>query len=216
MDEHPKCLDLCCCAGGASMGYHRAGFEVVGVDIEPQPDYPFKFIQADALDYLLDNYQDYDFIHVSPPCQAYSVTKNMHDNEYPDLVGLFRYFLNLTDKPYVMENVPGSPLINYISLDGTMFDLRVIRKRYFESNLPLVQPGKGIKKGYTSKRGKGYSTFDNAYYITVAGNNFRYSDAKVAMDIDWMPRKSLKQAIPPIYTHFVGLQVMYLIKDNNE
>lgn len=214
-----KLLDLCCCAGGASMGYHRAGFTVKGVDIDPQPNYPFEFVQTDCFEYLADHYQEFDAIHASVPCQKYSVTGNMYDNShYPDLIAPMRNALIATGKPYIMENVPGSPMQNYIYLDGTMFPetLRVIRMRYFEGNILLLQPPRGKKLGYTSGRGKSYSSFDDGYYITVAGHNFRFRDGCVAMDIDWMTRNELCEAIPPVFTEFLGRQMMTYLVNSSE
>lgn len=120
----PKLLDLFCGAGGAAMGYHRAGFEVTGIDINPQPHYPFKFIQADAMTYPLGGFDCY---HASPPCQRYSIlTRGLHQDRienYPDLIAPIRDRLLHTGKPYVIENVEGARklLINPVKLCGTMF-----------------------------------------------------------------------------------------------
>ena len=117
----PRALDLFCCAGGASEGLRRAGFEVVGVDIEPQPHYPFEFHQADALTFPLDGF---DFIWASPPCQAYTLCQRIQKNEHPDLVAPIRERLHANGAPYCIENVPGAPLVEPIELCGTMFGLR--------------------------------------------------------------------------------------------
>lgn len=166
----PRLLDLFCGAGGAAMGYHRAGFEVVGVDIRPQPNYPFRFLQADALDFLHDvllcqrtglkDEQGFPFefvaIHASPPCQAYSVLRRANpDAEYPDLIHPTRALLQATGLPWVIENVPGAPLDYSIQLCGSMFGLgaesgngetalweyRQLRQhRLFETSFPILQP----------------------------------------------------------------------------
>lgn len=129
MKKKPKLLDLFCGAGGAAMGYYQAGFEIVGVDIKPQKNFPFTFIQDDALNYPLDGF---DAIHASPPCQAYSVASQVHRNKgkkYPDLINPVREILKLSDKLWCIENVNNSPLINPIMLCGTMFNLGVFRHR---------------------------------------------------------------------------------------
>ncbi len=214
----PKLLDLFCCEGGAGEGYKRAGFDVTGIDIDYQPNNPHKFIQADAMEYVANNYQEYDFIHASPPCQKYSVTGNMYDNSHhPDLLPQVRTLLKGIGKPYVIENVPGSPMENFIKLRGDMFGLRVLRMRYFESNIMLIAPSMPKKKGYTSGKGKKYSSFDDGYYISVAGHNYRFLDGCVAMDIHWMSRKGLSQSVPPAYTQYIGNQLMtyWLSKNSN-
>src|SRR3989337_2338587 len=134
-----KCLDLFCCGGGAGMGYHLAGMEVVGVDIDPQPKYPFAFVQADALEYLAAHGHEFDFIHASPPCQKWSIITKCGGNiDHPDLIDPVRELLQRSGKPWVIENVPGSPLRDPIMLCGTMFGLGTSRgyilrrHRYFE------------------------------------------------------------------------------------
>jgi DNA (cytosine-5)-methyltransferase 1 len=135
----PRILDLFCGAGGASAGYARAGFDVVGVDLNPQPRYPFEFHQADALTFPLDGF---DAIHASPPCQAYSTMRRglWKDREHPDLIAPIRDRLIGADVPYVIENVEGARrlLVNPVLLCGTMFGLgtkegnQLRRHRYFE------------------------------------------------------------------------------------
>jgi DNA (cytosine-5)-methyltransferase 1 len=151
-----RLLDLFCGAGGAAMGYYRAGYtEIVGVDIHPQKRYPFTFVQGDALEYLAAHGHEFDLIHASPPCQAYSRARMLQGNDHPDLVGPTRELLIASGKPYIIENVVGAPLINPIRLTGTMFGLLTVRPRLFESNLPipmLLEPpfaGKHAKMGST-------------------------------------------------------------------
>jgi DNA (cytosine-5)-methyltransferase 1 len=141
----PTLLDLFCCQGGAAMGYHRAGFRVVGVDIKPQPRYPFEFVQADALDFLEKHGRSFDAIHASPPCQAFSTLKGMPNaKEHPNLIPQTRELLIATGKPYVIENVPKAPLVDAVLLCGTMFGLRTScgaelrRHRLFETNWLLM------------------------------------------------------------------------------
>ena len=143
----PQLLDLFCGAGGAATGYHRAGFDVVGVDIEPQPRYPFTFVQADAMTYPLDGFDAY---HGSPPCQDYS--KNMKcfvkPGAYPRLIEPTRERLKATGKPWVIENVVGAPLptqtdlfgAHGVELCGSMFGMRIFRHRLFETSFPIVAP----------------------------------------------------------------------------
>jgi len=200
-----KVLDLCCGAGGASMGYDWAGFDVVGVDIKPQKHYPFEFIQDDALNFLLCNdLSEFDLIHSSPPCQAYSKVCAVHRQAgkiYLDIILKLRFLLVKSNKPYVMENVPGSPLCRPVMLCGTMFDLKVLRHRLFESNFYIKSPGECNHAG----------TVENGDYFTVCGNGSAKGRDTVsmwsdAMDIHWMTRAELTQAIPPAYTRYIGDQ----------
>ena len=191
------------------MGYHRAGFEVVGVDINPQPRFPFEFHQADALTFPLDGF---DVIHASPPCQRYSVASNIHGNpryRHHDLVSPTRERLK-TMPFYVIENVPGSPLKNPIMLCGTMFNgLRVYRHRFFECGgfvIPLT-----MQCNHTHRMGKSkgeYHTLEKSPFITCVGHSFKGSDGRIAMDIPWMTRDELSQAIPPAYTELIGKQLI--------
>ena len=184
------------------MGLHRAGFEVVGVDIRPQPRYPFEFHQADALTFPTEGF---DFIWASPPCQAYSITAKIHSNEHPELVEPVREKLVASGLPYVIENVVGAPLLNPFTLCGTMFGLKVYRHRLFEASFFVLVPPHDQHSG-TTNASRAYSSFeDGASVICVAGNNFRREDGAVAMAIDWpMSRKEMAQAIPPAYSEFIG------------
>ncbi|MFB9953561.1 DNA cytosine methyltransferase [Cellulomonas denverensis] len=134
-------LDLFCCAGGAAMGYRRAGFDVVGVDIDPQPRYPFEFHQGDALKFLLEHHGEFDAFHASPPCQAYTLAQRIQGNDHPDFIAATRSAFELIGKPWVIENVPGSPLNHPVTYCGASFPgLRVYRHRLFESSIPLTPP----------------------------------------------------------------------------
>jgi DNA (cytosine-5)-methyltransferase 1 len=203
----PRLLDLFCGAGGAAMGYHRAGFEVVGVDIKPQPHYPFEFHQADALTFPLDGF---DAIHASPPCQAYSVTRSLRKRVHPDLVDPTRERLIAAGIPWVMENVKGAPLRNALVLCGTMFDgLRVYRHRLFEAEPPIYFPPLACNHSFVMPASKGeYHRLDEQAFITAVGHNFQASSGRVAMGIDWMTRDELSQAIPPAYTEWIGRQLI--------
>lgn len=203
-------LDLFSGAGGCGVGYHRAGFEITGIDNKWQKRYPFNFIQADALEYLEKYGNRYDVIHASPPCQAYSIANNIHKREYPELIEPLRELLIATGKPYIIENVIGAPLNNTIMLCGTMFGLKVIRHRLFESNLDLYCDLMCDHRGKVNPRGT-RSSFETGDYIIVAGHNFIAKDAKIAMGIDWMVREELREAIPPAYTEYIGKQLWKIL-----
>lgn len=200
-----RLLDLFCGAGGSAMGYHRAGFEVIGVDIVHQPNYPFTFFQADAMEFPLID--DFDVIHASPPCQAYStMTKRWGRNqEHPDLVAATRERLIESGVPYVIENVVGAPLINPIRLCGSSFGLAVRRHRLFEmSDPPLLVPpcqhdGPALQvnghPGGSSRRDP-KARFGNL------------TEWKAGMGISWMDADELAEAIPPAYTEWIGRHLM--------
>ncbi len=186
------------------MGYHLAGFEVVGVDIEPQKRYPFEFIQADALEYIAQHGHKFDVIHASPPCQVYSVTSHLSSGNHPDLVAITRETIKATGKPYVIENVPGAPLINPIMLCGTMFpELRVIRHRLFETSPVIWWPP--AQCYHWSKIGK--NGFCSIFGEPSREKGGGMDVAKQAMGIDWMIGLELSQAIPPAYTRWLGMQI---------
>jgi DNA (cytosine-5)-methyltransferase 1 len=216
-----RLLDLFCGAGGAAMGYSRAGFtEIVGVDINPQKRYPFEFVQGDALEYVAQHGHKYDLIVAGPPCQLYSVTAGLSKGGYPDLVGPTREALQATGKPYIIENVPGAPLENPLMLCGTMFpELRVRRHRLFECWPAIWFPpgmcyhwGRCGNKNTVNERGKRVNqSFDTSQFITVTGNYFRKRDGAAAMGIDWMTKNELSQAIPPAYTEWLAREMLRLI-----
>jgi DNA (cytosine-5)-methyltransferase 1 len=206
-----RLLDLFCGAGGCSMGYYRAGFEVVGVDIHAQPRYPFEFHQADAMTYPLDGF---DVIHASPPCQAYSITRHIHpENKYPDLVDKTRVRLEKSNAYWVIENVNGAPLRVVGMLCGLMFGLKVLRHRYFECSFGCLFPlHPKHPKGNLTHCSNGYSGISSEF-VCVAGHNYKKTAGARAMGIDWMnSRKELSQAIPPAYTEYIGRQLMEILK----
>ena len=181
------------------MGYHRVGFEVVGVDINTQPHYPFEFHQADALTYPLEGFDAY---HASPPCQRYTSMLNhglTPREKHSDLVAQTRSILIATGKPYVIENVRGAPLLRPIMICGETFGLRVTRHRYFECNFTLISPehlphrGTGIRKQN-----------DGGYYYRVYGHETGKASWGKAMGINWMRTPELAQAVPPAYTEYIG------------
>lgn len=214
--RRPRLLDLFCCAGGAAMGYHRAGFEVIGVDKDPQPNYPFEFHQADALTYPLEGF---DVIHASPPCQSYSdlAKRNGNGSEWPRLVNPMRERLLEWGGPYVIENVdPCEDLIAPIRLCGTMFPgLRVIRHRLFESNVHPVllnEPphGKHPLVFTHDKRKAHYGKLDQntSFVQATGGGNATIANKRAAMGCDWMNNHELNEAIPPAYTEYIGRLLM--------
>ena len=211
MSSRPRLLDLFCCAGGAGEGYRRAGFDVVGVDVAPQPNFPFPFIQADARGLDPEFIATFDVVHASPPCQAYSdlAARNGNGHEWPKLIEPTRELLKASGRPYIMENVEGAPLVDYVVLCGTMFPgLRVLRHRLFETNFPvLVPPHRKHPKVHTwDKRKNHYGKTDEwADFVQVTGGgNCSIAAARDAMGIDWMSKREINEAIPPVYTEFVG------------
>ena len=214
LPTRPRLLDLFCGAGGCAVGYHRAGFDVVGIDLHPQPNYPFEFVQADALEFMREGggawgARQFDAIHASPPCQAYSALRTLSDNEHADLVGPTRELLEATGLPYVIENVPGSPVRRDFILCGSMFGLgatcrdgiwrQLRRHRWFETNfgfglVPSCQH-QGQPVGVYGHGGGGQMT--RGYKATK-------SEAEACLGIDWMDRRELSQAIPPAFAQYVG------------
>ena len=221
-----RLLDLFCGAGGASKGYHDAGFEVVGVDINNQRNYPFEFHKADAMTFPFDGF---DVIHASPPCQAYSITKHTHDKEHPDLLNPTRQRLQASGLPYVIENVIGAEMPGSIVLCGSSFGLTATdvdgtplvlkRHRQFESNL-LIE---GFPCRCSFYKAKGYKvggvygggSTDRFHAENVRHGGYTPSKAVRAelMGIDWMSIANLNQSIPPAYTTFIGLQIEGMIRD---
>ena len=216
-----RLLDLFSCAGGAGVGYARAGFEVVGVDIDPQPHYPLTFVQANVLDLDPEFLRQFDVIHASPPCQSYSdlAKRNRNGHMWPRLIEPVREMLQSSGRPYVIENVQGAPLINPVVLCGTMFpSLRVLRHRLFESNVPLVAPPHGSHPLVFThdKRKAHHGTLDqNVSFVQVTGGgNCSISNARLAMGIDWMNKSELNEAIPPAYTEYLGGQLVAYLSQN--
>lgn len=210
-----RALDLFCGAGGASAGLARAGFEVTGVDIEEQPEYPFTFVKADALSFDVSGY---DLVWASPKCQRYSAATRQtgRPEEYPDQIPSIRSMLRESHIPYIIENVVGAPLMNPVTLCGSMFGLGVIRHRLFETSFPLPPPPAHHHSG----------SIVTGEYVTVAGNGgvpawtmkererrglprhvpdeMSIGRWREAMGIPWMSRRTLVQAIPPAYSEWIG------------
>ena len=199
------------------MGLYRAGFEVVGVDFKPQPRYPFKFIQADALTFPLEGY---DFIWASPPCQRFSdlAKRNGNAHEWPDLVDPIRQRVLASGAEYVIENVEGAPLRNAVVLCGTMFPgLRVLRHRLFEASFPIFVPEHGRHPlVFTMDKRKahyGKMNQDTAFVQVTGGGNCSVKNAADAMGIDWMIKDELNEAIPPAYAMHIGRDAIFHIQE---
>ena len=207
----PLALDLFCGAGGASLGLRQAGFRVVGVDISPQPRYPFEFKCRDALDASL-TLDRYDFIWASPPCQAHTAMKTMHNAKpHDDLIAPIRAMLKRSGKLYCIENVEGAPLINPFTLCGTMFSLRghgaqLRRHRIFETNFPVIAPECSHDRGPTigiyggHVRNRKRRPGSNARGV----EDFPIEAAHEAMQITYMTLGELSQAIPPAYSNHIA------------
>lgn len=209
----PRLLDLFGGAGGAGMGYIRAGWDVVGVDIKPQLDYPSTLVIGDALDFLADNWQYFDAIHASPPCQASSaLSKGTNKGrEYVQLIPETRRLLRATGLPTVIENVQGSDLRRDLTLCGEMFGLGVLRHRYFElGRWSMPAPAHKAHRGRV--RGWRHGEFFDGPYLAVygdGGGKGSVAEWQAAMGIDWTDdRKAIAEAIPPAYTELIGAQLL--------
>jgi len=208
----PHLLDLFCGAGGAAMGYHRAGFEVVGVDIRPQPRYPFTFVQADALEFLAAaNLAGIDAIHASPPCQDHSVISGQagkHGTGW--LLSATREALAAQTAPWIIENVPGAPMRADFLLCGEMFGLRTVRHRRFELDprLPFllsVPPHQAHQRRTVSRQR--IANLAAGMNISITGNTGS-TIGPACMGINWMHGGEMSQAIPPAYTEYIGQQLV--------
>lgn len=217
--SNPIILDTFCGGGGAAVGYNRAGFDVVGIDIKPQKHYPFPFILGDALDILARMLQgekflagdgrwygieDFDAIHASPPCQGYSVM-NINAESYPRLIEEVRCLLKSIGRPYAIENVEGArrEMKNFVMLCGTMFGLRVRRHRLFECD-PMIAMSPMTCYHYLRVVKKGMKPDRNKHFAAIYGHFSDKEYGREAMDINWMSSDELSEAIPPAYTEYIG------------
>ncbi len=214
--SRPLLLDLFCGAGGAAVGYHRAGFDIVGVDCNPQPNYPFRFVKADAIVVLEDFFMhsrpwqgDVAAVHASPPCQFYSQMSQCRPglaDDYPNLIGPVRELVEALELPYVIENVPRarSWMLNPITLCGQSFGLELYRHRLFESNTLLMQPDHPKHVIPASKAGH----WKPGTIMSISGHVSPIAKAREVMGIDWMTRDELAESIPPAFTEFIGAQLI--------
>lgn len=223
LPRKPLLLDLFCCAGGAGVGYSRAGFDVVGVDIVLRPNYPLPFIRADAMTLDPKFIALFDAIHASPPCQSYSdlAKRNGNGDDWPRLVEPVRDMLIASGRPYVIENVEGSPLLNPVVLCGTMFPgLRVLRHRLFEANFEIKSPPhrKHPKVHTFDKRKSHFGKTDEwrDFVQVTGGGNCTLAAARDAMGIDWMTKGEINEAIPPAYTELIGRQLIAILAAGGE
>ncbi|MET7848080.1 SAM-dependent methyltransferase [Streptomyces avermitilis] len=201
----PRLLDLFCCQGGAAKGYADAGFDVTGVDKDPQPRYPYAFVQADAIAYVLAYGAEFDFIHASPPCQHDSECQRIQGNSHPDLITPTRTALETTGRPWVMENVRGAApkLREPVMLCARMFGLDNYRHRYFETGggFHLPQPDHPAHLVPQAKMGR---PVPHGYYGQFVGNFSGVDLARRVLGVPWMNRDGIRECIPPAYTEHIG------------
>ncbi|MFC9753385.1 SAM-dependent methyltransferase [Streptomyces sp. NPDC056921] len=201
----PRLLDAFSCQGGAAMGYHRAGFDVTGVDINPQPRYPFTFIQGDAVQYIRAHGAEFDFIHASPPCQHDSDCQRIQGRAHPDLIAPTRAALESTGRPWVIENVGGArpKLVRPVLLCGPMLGVRTYRHRYFETGgsftLPQLQ-----HPSHTVPQAKMGRPVLPGHFGQYVGNFSGVQAARQVMGVPWMNRDGIRECIPPAYTRWIG------------
>jgi DNA (cytosine-5)-methyltransferase 1 len=203
----PRLLDLFCGAGGCSVGYHRAGFDVTGVDISPQPRYPFEFVQADAMTFPLDGF---NAIHASPPCHDHTPLAALSGTDdtgwmLPDT----RKRLTAWGGPWIIENVEGAPMRPDLKLCGCMFKLRVDRVRWFElsDHFGLVMAIEHRKHKTRTATKNRRALWEQGWNVSITGDVGTYLGPE-AMGIDWMTGNELSQAIPPAYTEYIGSQLL--------
>lgn len=213
-----KALDLFCKAGGAGMGLHQAGFEVTGIDIEPQKNYPFTFLQGDVLKINIEWARQFDLIWASPPCQAHTSLKKMHNaKKHIDLVPQTRELLKRIDRPYIIENVVGAPLRDPVVLCGSMFglcttDAELRRHRLFETSF-VVQPPRPCSHGSKSRVIGVYGGHGRDRRRIQNTQDFSTEHRREAMGIAWMNGMELSQAIPPAYSKYLAEQFLKTLCD---
>ncbi|MFE2609235.1 SAM-dependent methyltransferase [Streptomyces mirabilis] len=204
-----RVLDLFCCQGGAGKGYADAGFDVTGVDLAPQPRYPYRFVQADAIGFVREHGAGFDFIHASPPCQFDSDCQRLQGNDHPDLIGPTRAALEATGRPFVIENVRGAlpKLRTPVLLCGGMFGIATYRHRYFETGggFALVQPRHARHAAPQAKMGR---PVPPGHYGQFIGNFSGVALARQVMGVPWMNRDGIRECIPPAYTAWIGTAVL--------
>lgn len=203
--RRPRLLDLFCCQGGAAKGYADAGFDVTGVDIAPQPRYPYRFVQADAVAFVKEHGAAFDFIHASPPCQHDSECQRIRSNTHPDLIAPTRAALEATGRPWVMENVRGAvpKLREPVMLCGPMFGVETYRHRFFETGggFRLGQPGHPAHTVPQAKMGR---PVPPGWYGQFVGNFSGVDLARRVLGVPWMNRDGIRECIPPAYAHHIG------------
>jgi DNA (cytosine-5)-methyltransferase 1 len=207
----PRVLDMGCGVGGTSHGYWLAGCDVTGVDIAPQPRFPFTFIQADAAKFLLENYREFDAVTGSPPCQKWSRMSKCRpglSDTYPDLIGPWRTAMQATGLPYVIENVYGAPLRQPVLYCTASFGKETYRHRFFEASFPL----EGVPHSEHLVRASKAGHWEPGTYVSVAGHCAPMWKAREVMGIDWSTRDELVEAVPPCFTEHVGRQLIAFLE----
>lgn len=200
-----KLLDLFCCEGGSSMGYHRAGFSVSGVDIKHHHRYPFQHWTGDALQIIKERQDEFDAFHASPPCQAFTRARKLQGNCHHDLIEATRTVLLLTGKPFVIENVPGAPLQNPVMLCGFMFGLNFYRHRLFESNIKLSALPHPTHTAPLAKMGRPPKSGELLQYV---GHFSGVPRGRREMQTPWMSQYGMAQCVPPAYAEYIGSQLI--------
>lgn len=219
----PLAVDVYCCQGGASRGYNLAGYDILGVDKDPQPRYPYEFVQADALTFLSDligagmrwRGRPVRLLAGSPPCQGRTTARTIQNREHPKLIAPTRKLMIAAKVPYIIENVPTNgvdddPLIDPIELCGSMFGLRTYRHRLFESNMPIAARLHPRHLLGAVKMGRKLGPADQ--YVAV-GNFTSVAEVSRDMGVEWMTRDGVRECIPPAYTRFLGEQMLSLPQD---
>jgi len=205
-----KILDLFCCEGGGGMGYHKAGFDVVGVDIKPQPRYPFEILIGEALQIVKERRDEFDAFHASPPCQAFTRARKLQGNTHVNLIDVTREALKATGKPYVIENVPGAPLHNPVVLCGLMFGLNFYRHRLFETNVALSAVQHPPHTASLAKMGRPPKEHEVLQFV---GHFSGVERGRREMQTPWMSQYGMSQAIPPAYTEWIGHQIINALEN---
>lgn len=200
------------------MGYHRAGFEVVGVDIKPQPHYPFEFHQADAISFAEEYGQRYDIIHASPPCQRFSQAVTINNRtKHPDLINYCFELFDILERPFIIENVRKAPIDANLMLCGSMFGLRLKRHRYFHTSFSIPLTPVCNHKLFPQDLPCAWNRTNGLRVYSISGgyqHNVNLEENKKAMGIDWdISYKELSEAIPPAYTEYIGKHYMRVLND---
>lgn len=216
--DKPLLLDLFCGAGISAIGWNRAGFEVVGVDIKPQKRYPFQFILADALTYVAAHGHEYSAVVASPPCQQFSKASRLagkHRKEHPNLIPQTRALLQALGKPYLIENVKGAPLLNPVEMCGAWFpNVWTYRHRYFESSVMLLTPPHIPHDDNCPPAGRGYS---RKGFVSICAGGIRGVNKRQRLDtmgVDrYVTNYELAQAYPPAYAEYLGRQLIQYVRE---
>lgn len=216
-----KILDLFCCGGGAAEGYRQgfegAGFEVLvtGIDIEPQPNYPFNFIQFDAIEFLDKYGKDYDFLHASPPCQSHTSLKHLHGKSYPCFISPTRGRFRRLGKPYVIENVVGAPLEFPITLCGHSLGMPMHGHRLFECNPFVFAPPNSLCRAASRKPAQrcGRPPVAGENVARPSGNFSGVDFYRELWGCDWLSQYQLAQSVPPQFTKFIALQLANYLQE---